>query len=189
MSDETTNPEPTSSSVDRRAALKKAALAAGVVAWATPTVQALTPGVAAAQSRVTNCFPNLSFNLILTESNCSGVPGSPPKCCSNLTYFLAIGGGCGASCTTTKGPAATIISAKRGGIVLTERCPGFLDLNNCSSGGSVQAVISATITCGDGVTYTCTYNVNFAIGGTDGKNCDDFLPGTVVGTPACTTSP
>ena len=43
--------------VDRRAALKKAAIAAGAVAWATPTIQALTPGVAAAQtSESPHCF-------------------------------------------------------------------------------------------------------------------------------------
>ena len=49
------NDTPTiSTAVDRREALKKAAVAAGVVAWTTPAVQVLSGGTAHAQT-VTGC--------------------------------------------------------------------------------------------------------------------------------------
>ena len=62
-----------SSTVDRRAALKKAALAAGVVAWTTPVVQVLSTGTAHAQG-VTACSPVLKVSLLETGSGCACVP-------------------------------------------------------------------------------------------------------------------
>ena len=50
---------------DRRTALKKAAAAAGVVAWTTPAVQVLSSGTAHAQT-VTGCRPMLTVSLAET---------------------------------------------------------------------------------------------------------------------------
>ena len=61
-----------SSTVDRRAALKKAAVAAGVVAWTTPVVQVLSTGTAHAQG-VTACSPVLKVSLLKTGSTCGCV--------------------------------------------------------------------------------------------------------------------
>ncbi len=47
---------------DRRTALKKAAAAAGVVAWTTPAVQVLSSGTAHAQT-VTGCTPMITVTL------------------------------------------------------------------------------------------------------------------------------
>ena len=47
-----------SEGTDRRTALKKAAIAAGVVAWTTPAVQAVTARPAFAQT-ITACAPAL----------------------------------------------------------------------------------------------------------------------------------
>ena len=61
---------------DRRTALKKAAIAAGVVAWTTPAVQAVTARPAFAQT-VTACAAHvLPIQAFLTGPNCKAVPGS-----------------------------------------------------------------------------------------------------------------
>ena len=62
-----------SSGVDRREALKKAAVAAGVVAWTTPVVQVLSPGIA--HAAVTGCNPVIVMSLQKTGPNCGCSPG------------------------------------------------------------------------------------------------------------------
>ncbi len=170
---------------DRRTALKRAAVAAGVVAWTTPVVIAATPGIAHAGTRSTNCRPTASFDLVLTESNCSGVPADqgkiPPACCSNLTYFLVVSDvDCGARCDEVGKPVVTIGVLSRNGVPLVQRCPGFFDLANCNSQGTIDGSITIVQQCGDGITYTCTFDVDFTIGPSGSKSCPDFLPGTVI---------
>ena len=67
------------SGLDRRSALKKAALAAGVVAWTTPVVQAVTARPVHAAT-VTNCAPVLTLAYIyfgpLTGATCQCLAGS-----------------------------------------------------------------------------------------------------------------
>ena len=85
---------------DRRTALKKAAIAAGVVAWTTPAVQAVTARPAFAQT-VTACAPAFCrIQAFLTGPNCKQCPEVPalPSCCSGNTYFLQLKATCGASC-------------------------------------------------------------------------------------------
>ena len=65
--------EPDTTGFDRRAALKKAALAAGVVAWTTPVVQAVLPGVAsAAGASCTGC--GFTGGLSFTGPSCGCLP-------------------------------------------------------------------------------------------------------------------
>ena len=82
--------------VDRRSALKKAAIAAGVVAWTAPVVQAVTARPVHAAT-LTGCTPVITgpTQAFLTGPGCSclidePVP-SPTQCCDALTY-LFIGG-------------------------------------------------------------------------------------------------
>ncbi len=91
-----------SSTVHRRAALKKAALAAGVVAWTTPVVQVLTTGTANAQG-VTACSPVLKVTLLETGSGCACVPALEEtplvSCCSGNTVFASFAAStCGSAC-------------------------------------------------------------------------------------------
>ena len=83
-----------SSSVDRRAALTKAAAAAGVVAWTTPVVQVLSTGTAHAQT-VTGCKP-----VVTVAAPPRYKPGPSasayqqfkdrPSCCSENSYFVPV---------------------------------------------------------------------------------------------------
>src|SRR6185312_15897264 len=73
--------------VDRRDALKKAAVAAGAVAWATPVVQIVSSGTALAQA-VTGCFPVCTITLQATGANCACVPDAGPACCDPNTYLV-----------------------------------------------------------------------------------------------------
>lgn len=160
-----TEEQGTTAGLDRRAALKKAAIAAGVVAWTTPTVQALTPAVASAQSGVTNCFPAVTFKLIFTEGTCKVYNASHPKispsCCNNHTFFAAFDArSCGKGCTVTGSTEPAITAAPK--IVSCEGA-SFADLTNCS--GSASVSVQSTITCLDGATYNCTYTANFDCSG------------------------
>ena len=76
---------------DRRTALKKAAAAAGVVAWTTPAVQVLSSGTAHAQT-VTGCIPMLTVTLAETGSMTASATAYrfSPKCCSNNTSFPTV---------------------------------------------------------------------------------------------------
>ena len=59
-----------SGTTDRRDALKKAAIAAGVAAWTTPVVQVLSSGTAHAQT-VTGCSPVVTITLQATGATCA----------------------------------------------------------------------------------------------------------------------
>jgi hypothetical protein len=185
------NDQARSSAVDRRAALKKAAAAAGIVAWATPTVQALTPGIASAQG-VTNCFPTGDFGIVFTGASCAcinqrlGVVFGQAACCSNHTYFAAAGTvSCGAACgsganvTNVSFPGATFQDcndAAQGSLPPPYNASGFPDTGNCA--GTTQITITANITCNDGVTRLCTYVGTFpcqATGCADVIGVGDFV--------------
>ena len=70
---------------DRRTALKKAAAAAGVVAWTTPAVQVLSSGTAHAQT-VTGCAPMLT--VLLRETG-EGTSGGKCECVWQLPLAVA----------------------------------------------------------------------------------------------------
>ena len=81
---------------DRRTALKKAAIAAGVVAWTTPAVQAVTSRPAHAQT-VTGCKVEVIVTLKDTGKSCECVP-APPSCCNEATFFATARVFCGPLC-------------------------------------------------------------------------------------------
>jgi len=140
---------------DRRTALKKAAIAAGVVAWTTPAVQAVTARPAFAQT-VTACKAAvLSIKAILTGPNCKACPDVPaiPSCCSGNTYFLSvIDATCGPTCPGAIVGDIEIVGGTKPGNCNVDR---FLD-DACKT---ATVTIKANIKCGDGVTYTVTNTV------------------------------
>lgn len=179
------------STMDRRSALKKGALAAGIVAWTTPTVVALTPGSASAA--LTGCFPSVAWEFVTTGSSClcyttaNGNPGPGNSCCSNKTYFVRQKGAasCGGTCPGTV--TATLISASPsatagGGAI----CPAVVDLASCGGTTSLVTLVYRT-SCPDGVKYQCTslYNVDCV---SDNQGC--FVVGaTLSGSPSCVVVP
>ncbi len=91
-----------SGAIDRRAALKKAAVAAGVAAWTTPVVQVVSSGTAHAQT-VTGCSPVVTITLQATGPTCACAPGVSVACCSDNTYVVdSLSLECGPTCA---GPA------------------------------------------------------------------------------------
>lgn|GEM_PF-5980680 len=167
------------SGIDRRSALKKAALAAGVTAWVAPAVIAATPRHASAAG-VTNCYPDPVFRLIATGGNCAdynAMAGTnyPPSCCEGHSYGLALATtsvSCGSSCggvytgaavdsvmieACTSGTGADCMLPKQTG------CPDFVQPGNCGSGPgtTVSLSIRTYITCGDGVKWNCLWTVGF----------------------------
>lgn len=157
--DDTGEERPT---LDRRSALKKGALAAGIVAWTTPTVLALTPGSSSAQARVTGCYPAVGLKFVTTGSACGSYP-TPPNpvngngCCSNKTYFVQVASAsCGGTCAGTVTTNILSVSPQKfaqGGNVA---CPRVINIENCSSGTDTQVTVTYTATCPDGVKYQCT---------------------------------
>ena len=86
MSVDDTTTEEVSTGTDRRTALKKAAIAAGVVAWATPAVQAVTARPVHAQG-VTGCSP-----VISVTASTPGPPANasmPPARAVAAAYLLS----------------------------------------------------------------------------------------------------
>jgi hypothetical protein len=168
MSEDTgTGSEPTrsldgSGATDRRAALKKAALAAGVVAWTTPVVQVISTGTAHAQT-VTGCRPTVLLQgTIDTGPNCGCVPpgfqpssAHDPQCCDQSTVVPRISATCGPTCPGT----ATVNSYS----VTAGASPPCNVLPRCDVGvPSVTITIRATITCADGVARTVTQTVTMS---------------------------
>jgi hypothetical protein len=154
-------PADVSTGTDRRTALKKAAIAAGVVAWTTPAVQAVTARPAHAQ-QVTNCVPVLTAKAQLTGAGCKCTPSAPPQCCDDNTFFIQVFASCGAGCPGT--PAIVVSSITGAG--LKPGCPieAFQRLNCLGSPPTAQVQIKATVTCPNGkitvgnqtVTVGCT---------------------------------
>ena len=184
--DDNDTPTP-ASALDRRAALKKAATAAGIVAWATPTVQALTPGVARAQT-ITNCNPsgNGFFVLLTTGGECTRWnatmdPDVATNCCSKHTYFGAASGvevTCGAACPgETIGTVTSITATEHK--ACADPPPvypqGFPDLTNC---GTDTVTVKGSVTCPDGTMWNCTYIATYTcqLGEIDlGRGANDTL--------------
>jgi hypothetical protein len=163
VNDERTNPS--KSALDRRAALKKAAAAAGIVAWTTPTVQVLTPRVAGAT--VTNCEPLLSFSGALTGPACQAYNAAFPEapvdaaCCTSSTGFVDFAVvNCGPTCELAQ---ATVVLVTSTNPELPAGCDppppvypeGFPD---CAQPNVIS--ITTAIVCGDGSQWTCTHQVD-----------------------------
>lgn len=146
-----------SSTVDRREALKKAAIAAGVGVWAAPVIQTVIPGIASAA--VTNCHPVGSLVLVSTGPSGSG--------CNNHTFYIQASGtfGCGSSCP---GAATVVVTSVTGGTFADDcqatRGSAFrvIDLGTCSSGTSAPVTINFTVTCADGVVHSCSQTTTYA---------------------------
>ena len=172
------NDTPTSSSaIDRREALKKAAAAAGVVAWATPTVQALTPGVASAQG-VTNCRPVTDITFLFTGSTCECTDGelTDPNCCSNHTFLVdGVGAGtCGENCGAVVSDFEPTSKVKN--------CDARLVLDTGECKGTATGSLAGTVECEDGTTWDCTISVTLPCTPTG-------CPGEIPATMACTIIP
>lgn len=178
--------EAESSGIDRRSALKKAALAAGAAAWASPVIQSL--GADAASAAVTNCRVTVNFRMNETLSNCDALctdlgnpPGCAANCCKGHTYFAnvdAIDVSCGAGCPGT--PVITSrfnITAIISGLGTLVSCNGvnIIDFGNCNSAGSTRVRIEGSVRCADGKTYSCNFVVDFNTG-----TCPPTLLGTYV---------
>jgi hypothetical protein len=91
-----------SGAIDRRDALKKAALAAGVAAWTTPVVQVVSSGTAHAQT-VTGCSPVVTITVQATGPICQCAPDVSSACCNDNSYVVgSLSLDCGPTCA---GPA------------------------------------------------------------------------------------
>ena len=89
-----------SATIDRRSALKKAAVAAGVAAWTTPVVQVVSPGTAHAQT-VTGCSPVVTITLSRPERAASACPcpTCPQLLQSDTVYWVqGLTVDCGPTC-------------------------------------------------------------------------------------------
>ena len=95
---DSTRSQDESGTIGRRDALKKAALAAGVVAWTTPVVQVVSAGTAHAQS-VTGCSPFVTITVQATGPTCACAPGVDVECCSDNSYLVdSVTVTCGVTC-------------------------------------------------------------------------------------------
>ena len=141
------------SGVDRRAALKKAAIAAGVVAWSTPVVQAVTARPVHAAT-ITGCAPVFTVESFLFGPRCECVvpsPGPDSPCCGENYVILPLVPNCGPTCPGTpvvnnlavegSGPAGCLVS----GDAVVRALP-------CTDGTS-QVTITADIACPGGINY------------------------------------
>jgi hypothetical protein len=143
-------PADVSTGTDRRTALKKAAIAAGVVAWTTPAVQAVTARPAhAQQTLITNCVPVLTAQATNTGPTCECVTAPSKSCCSENTYFIMVTATCGATCPGKAGVTVTAISGPpkpgcKDGIF-------FRDL--VCAAGRAQITITGSVTCPDGKVF------------------------------------
>ncbi len=137
--------------IDRRSALKKAAVAAGVGAWTTPLVQVVSPGTAHAQT-VTGCSPVITITLRSTGPDCDCVPGGvSPSCCNDNTYFVqSLDVECGPTCA---GPAVRVGPFEFPGLVpAPAECPDEIAEFPCQA---ARATFRTTfpVRCPDGETY------------------------------------
>jgi hypothetical protein len=135
--------------VDRREALKKAALAAGVAAWTTPVVQVVSPGTALAQT-VTGCSPAVTITLIATGPTCACVPVPVESaCCNNNTFWVAsLDVDCGPTCP---GPATVAGELEFPGVPRAQDCPDRIAEFPCATTATFRATFP--VTCPDGQTY------------------------------------
>ena len=144
---------------DRRTALKRAAAAAGVVAWTTPAVQVLSGGTAHAQT-VTGCRPVITVMLKETgEGNmggvCECVPDLPARCCSNNTSFPTVTADCGTTCGgdgTIVGDITLLSPSSSSSAMSRPDVSVFLSCNNIPAG----LTVTATVKCADGSTPTAS---------------------------------
>ena len=179
--------------IDRRSALKKAAVAAGVTAWVTPAVLAVTESNAGAA--ITNCAGRSDMVLIHAAANCSNV-GVPPNCCDNQGYFFVLGtanGTCGASCGGASGATNEVVTLNgcatgHSPCNYAARCAQFpyIDRTNCNGAPlTVYLKVTTAVTCPDGKRYTCVYDgVRFDLIG-----CPPTVsPTTPLPTPSCTVA-
>jgi len=155
------------SGLDRRSALKKAALAAGVVAWTTPVVQAVTARPVHAAG-ATNCAPVAEVTSILLGTNgiCTNnpVPGNP---CYGQTSFLLFDPriiSCGPLCAVSTWQITNVGGANvcnsDGAFVyfrtLSPACPPTVPGANTAT---TILPISANVTCADGSIQNGTFDV------------------------------
>lgn len=126
---------------DRRTALKRAAIAAGVVAWTTPVVQAVTARPAHAGA-ITNCTVNVTAIVSLTGSDCQCVSGcndDSGDCCDNNSFtFDEFAVGCGPLCNVQAEVDLRITNSVRC------ECAGSPVYADCDN-----VTVSGSVTCGD----------------------------------------
>lgn len=136
-------------SIDRRGALKKAALAAGVVAWTTPVVEVVSSGTAHAQT-VSGCSPVITITLRATGADCDCVPVVSPSCCNDNTYFVeSLDVDCGPTCA---GPAARVGPFAFPGVPRPADCPDGVAEFPCAAGRATFRTVFP-VRCPDGETY------------------------------------
>jgi hypothetical protein len=166
--------------VDRRTALKKAAIAAGVVAWTTPAVQAVTARPVHAQT-VTGCAPALSATAKLTGPGCKCVTGEESQfsqCCDDNTFFFQVRADCGALCGGSNLPVDLVGISGAGP---KPGCPlaAFERLDCLGSPPTATVTIEAKVKCADKV-WTVTQAVTVACApcptATLAATEEDFLP-------------
>lgn len=171
MSDDTND---TPIVTDRRTALKKAAVAAGVVAWTTPAVQAVTARPAHAQT-VTGCRPVLSATASKTGPTCECAAGADKKCCSDNTVFVDVTATCGALCPGK----ATVTVITIDGLGPKSPCTDVRFQDLTCPGGTEEVTIKASVKCPDGVTQVVTQTLTVT--------CQPCLNGTTTTTTTTTT--
>ena len=148
-----------SGTVDRRAALKKAAVAAGVMAWTTPVVQLVSSGTAHAQT-VTGCSPVATITVRATGENCECAPRPSPgnDCCSATTWLVeSVTVNCGPTCI---GLAEVAGLVEFPGISKPPSCGEFPVYEFPCSGGTASFPARFPVTCGDGQIYLFDGTVN-----------------------------
>ena len=156
MSDQITSADD-SGSLDRRAALKKAALATGVVAWTTPVVQLVSSGTAHAQS-VTGCSPIVTITLQATGATCRCAPSVSVDCCSNNTYVVgSVSVDCGPTCAGRAEVAGVI---EFPGLDKPLDCLDEVYVFPCSGGITTPFAVRVPVRCPDGGIYAFDGTVN-----------------------------
>ena len=140
-----------SGAIDRRDALKKAALAAGVVAWTTPVVQVVSSGTAYAQT-VTGCCPVVSITLIQTGSNCGACPCPTSRrvaaTVSTLYWVQGLTVDCGPTC---QGPAVVDARSSSQTSASPQTAPTASPSSPAPRGGRRSAQV--LVRCPDGGIY------------------------------------
>lgn len=173
---DTSRQENAARGVDRRSALKKAAIAAGAAAWASPVVQSI--GANAALAAITNCKPTgASFTLVASGASCKAlclahnIDPCITSCCNNHTYYISVtNASCGAGCGGIGGGQVwtpfTLVSIISGSVALVP-CNGenLLDTLNCGN-STFRLQLSGQIKCADGTIWTCQPIVDFTMVGT-----------------------
>jgi hypothetical protein len=137
--------------------LKKAALAAGVVAWTTPVVQVVSSRTAHAQT-ITGCSPVATITVRATGENCECAPGPPNQCCSATTWLVdSLTVNCGPTCA---GAAEVAGLVEFPGISKPSACGEFPIYEFPCSGGTASFPARFPVRCADGQIYLFDGTVN-----------------------------